>query len=410
MNGNIANHNRLAQIISISSDMRLLLTGAVVCLLAACGGGGGGARSASEEVLAPSGSLAPASPPSLSLSARPATVAAGESSTLTWESTGANECTASGAWSGSRATSGSEAVSDLTQTQVYSLSCTGDGGSTLRDVQIIVEQSGEVVVLATEPPASEPPASEPPASEPPASAPLLSLSASPATVAAGESSTLTWDSIGADECTASGAWSGSRATSGSEAVFNLTEPRVYSLSCTGSGGATILDVQITVEQSGEVAVSLQVSATEVRIGAQIDLTWSSENADQCSASGDWSGDLSLQGTHTTASLSGDSTFRLTCTGGGNSAVGIVTVTVVDEMIRWEAPAENMDGTPLVDLRGFNVYWGTGSGNYGDGVGVDANVREWRAQLPAGTYYLAVTALNSLGEESDFSNEIVKRLP
>ena len=157
-------------------------------------------------------------------------------------------------------------------------------------------------------------------------------------------------------------------------------------------------------------MSLQASATEVRVGAQIDLTWSSENAEQCSASGDWSGNQLLQGTHTTAALSGDATFRLTCTGGGNSAMGIVTVTVVDEIIRWTAPGRNVDGTPLLDLDGFNVYWGTASGSYGDSMRVDADARQWRAQLPAGTYFLAVTALNSRGEESGYSNEIVKRLP
>ena len=397
MSGFFASRVWLANIIENLSEMRFLLAGAAVCLLAACGSGGGsgGARLASEEGAAPSASFTSVSPPSLSLSASPATVAPGESSVLTWDSSAADECTASGAWAGSRAVSGSEAVSNLTETQVYSLSCSGSGGSTVRDVQITVEQSDGIVVTA---------------SHPPASAPLLSLSASPATIAAGESSTLSWGSTGASECTASGAWSGTKPTSGSEALSNVTETRVYSLSCTGSGGSTFRDVQITVEQLGEVAVSLQASATEVRVGAQIDLTWSSENAEQCSASGDWSGNQLLQGTHTTAALSGDATFRLTCTGGGNSAMGIVTVTVVDEIIRWTAPGRNVDGTPLLDLDGFNVYWGTASGSYGDSMRVDADARQWRAQLPAGTYFLAVTALNSRGEESGYSNEIVKRLP
>lgn len=422
MSSFFASHIRLANIIVNLSDMRFLLAGGMVCLLAACGSGGGGegSRLASEDGSAPSASftpasLTPASPPSLSLSASPETVAPGESSVLTWDSTAADECTASGAWAGSRAISGSEVVANLTESQVYALSCSGSGGSTFRDVQITVQQTGAIVVSASHPPVSEPPAPPPqtPAPQTPdpqASAPLLSLSASPATIAAGESSTLSWGSTGASECTASGAWGGSRPTSGSEVLANVTETRVYSLSCTGSGGSTFRDVQITVEQRGEVAVSLQASATEVRVGAQIDLTWSSENAEQCSASGDWSGSQLLQGTHTTASLSGDATFRLTCTGGGNSAVGIVTVTVVDETIRWAAPAQNVDGTPLLDLDGFNVYWGTASGRYSDSMRVAADARQWRAQLPAGTYFLAVTALNSRGEESGYSNEIVKRLP
>ena len=219
MSGFFASRVWLANIIENLSEMRFLLAGAAVCLLAACGSGGGsgGARLASEEGAAPSASFTSVSPPSLSLSASPATVAPGESSVLTWDSSAADECTASGAWAGSRAVSGSEAVSNLTETQVYSLSCSGSGGSTVRDVQITVEQSDGIVVTA---------------SHPPASAPLLSLSASPATIAAGESSTLSWGSTGASECTASGAWGGSRPTSGSEALSNVTETRVYSLSCT----------------------------------------------------------------------------------------------------------------------------------------------------------------------------------
>jgi poly(3-hydroxybutyrate) depolymerase len=69
-----------------------------------------------------------AGPPTVSLSASPSSISAGQSSTITWSSTNAASCTASGAWSGSRSTSGSQTVSP-TATSSYGLSCTGSGGT-----------------------------------------------------------------------------------------------------------------------------------------------------------------------------------------------------------------------------------------------------------------------------------------
>jgi hypothetical protein len=76
-------------------------------------------------------------------------------------------------------------------------------------------------------------------------APTLSLSASPASITSGQSSTLTWNSTNATGCTAAGAWSGSRATSGS-AVVTPTANSTYTLTCTGSGGAATATTSITV--------------------------------------------------------------------------------------------------------------------------------------------------------------------
>jgi fibronectin type 3 domain-containing protein len=60
------------------------------------------------------------------------------SSTLTWSSTDATSCTASGAWSGSKPLSGSESVGPLTQDSTFTLSCTGSGGTTSRPVTVTV--------------------------------------------------------------------------------------------------------------------------------------------------------------------------------------------------------------------------------------------------------------------------------
>jgi hypothetical protein len=69
-------------------------------------------------------------PPTVSITVSPTSIAAGTPAALTWSSTGATACTASGAWSGTEATSGTQTVTPAsTGTFSYTLTCTGDGGS-----------------------------------------------------------------------------------------------------------------------------------------------------------------------------------------------------------------------------------------------------------------------------------------
>jgi hypothetical protein len=76
-------------------------------------------------------------PPTVTLSASPASVTAGGAATLTWTTTSATSCTGSGGtFTGSQATgSGSVAVSVATTT-TYVLSCTGPGGSASKSVTV----------------------------------------------------------------------------------------------------------------------------------------------------------------------------------------------------------------------------------------------------------------------------------
>ena len=73
---------------------------------------------------------APVSPVQVSLDASPTSVASGGSSALTWSTTNATACTASGGWSGARATAGSASTGALTAaTNTFTLTCTGAGGT-----------------------------------------------------------------------------------------------------------------------------------------------------------------------------------------------------------------------------------------------------------------------------------------
>jgi len=130
--------------------------------------------------------------PTVSLTANPSTIDLGQSSILTWSSTDTTSCITSGAWSSRISFSGSRSVSP-TSTSTYIITCSGAGGSANDSVTVIVN--------------SAPP--------PPSPLPTVSLTAKPNTIDSGQSSTLTWSSTDATSCTASGAWSSSKSTSGS---------------------------------------------------------------------------------------------------------------------------------------------------------------------------------------------------
>lgn len=76
-------------------------------------------------------------------------------------------------------------------------------------------------------------------------------------------------------------------------------------------------------------------------------------------------------------------------------------------INWTPPTENMDGTTLTDLAGYDILYGTASGYYTQKIsvpnpGIAAYVVD---DLAPGTYYFSVAAVNSSGTESPISAEV-----
>ena len=75
-------------------------------------------------------------------------------------------------------------------------------------------------------------------------------------------------------------------------------------------------------------------------------------------------------------------------------------------LSWDAPSTNEDGTPLTDLAGFKIYYGTSSGNYTQNIDVGNVTTYTVASLTDGlAYYFVVTAYNTLKNESRYSVEI-----
>ncbi len=76
--------------------------------------------------------------PTVTLTATPTSIAAGQNATLTWNSTNATSCTASGAWSGTKGVSGSTTSTALTANSSFSLACTGAGGTASASAAVTV--------------------------------------------------------------------------------------------------------------------------------------------------------------------------------------------------------------------------------------------------------------------------------
>ncbi len=77
-------------------------------------------------------------------------------------------------------------------------------------------------------------------------APTLTFSANPATIAAQQTTTLTWSTNGATSCTASGGWSGTKDVNGTFVTSALAADTSYTLNCTGAGGSTSSAVTVKV--------------------------------------------------------------------------------------------------------------------------------------------------------------------
>jgi hypothetical protein len=76
-------------------------------------------------------------------------------------------------------------------------------------------------------------------------------------------------------------------------------------------------------------------------------------------------------------------------------------------LNWAPPTENTDGTPLTNLAGYDIHYGTASGNYTQSVSVsNSGIATYVVDnLTPGTYYFSVSAVNADGTESPPSPEV-----
>jgi PKD repeat protein len=263
--------------------------------LTATGPGGTTTKTATVTVTQPA--------PTATFSAVPTSIIAGQSSTLTWSTTNATSISIDNGV-GSKPVSGSTSVSPTTTT-TYTLTATGPGGTTIKTATVTVTQP----------------------------APTISFSATPTNIAAGQASTLVWNTTNATSVTIDNGV-GSKPVSGSASVSPIST-MTYTLTATGPGGT--LTSQATVTVSNRPSITFVASPASIVIGSSSTLTWLVSNSTSVSidngiGSQPASGAMSVSPTQTT-------TYTLTATGPGGTSTAQATVTIV------EVPRITFSATP-----------------------------------------------------------------
>lgn len=325
-----------------------------------------------------------ATAPTVTFTASPTSIQAGATSKLAWNSTNATSCSASGAWSGTKAISGTQTTNALTTNATYTLACSGTGGSVSRTATVTVSAAG---------------------------APTVTLTASPTSVQSGSASQLTWSTTNATSCAASGSWSGSRGTSGTQSTGTLTANSAFTLTCAGAGGTTaVKTASVAVASGGSPSVALSANPRSVARSANSTLTWTGLNVNTCSASGGWTGSKTSSGTQSVGPITQDTTYSLTCSGTGGNSVAMTTLVLREAALSWQAPTKNVDGTPA-SLSGYKIYYGTASRSYSQTISVSgASTLQRTITLAPGTWYFALAAVDAQGVESAKSSEVSKFIP
>ena len=163
--------------------------------------------------------------PEVRIAASPLNIPFNGETTVSWTTQHVTDCQASGDWSGKRDASGSMKVSGLGTDSDFRLVCQGADGELDDSVSVKVFEEGIEV-------------------------PFVSLTANPMQVRYKGSTTLSWNSSGADICRAWGNWTGSKGRSGTEIISQLSKDSRFILVCTQAGGRGVEGrdaVEVTVQ-------------------------------------------------------------------------------------------------------------------------------------------------------------------
>ena len=91
------------------------------------------------------------------------------------------------------------------------------------------------------------------------------------------------------------------------------------------------------------------------------------------------------------------------------SIAVTQVALGTATLSWTAPTQNEDGSPLMDLAGYKIYYGVSQGSYSTSIRIDnPGIATFVVEnLTPTTYYFVATAFNASGVESAFSGEAIK---
>ncbi len=229
-----------------------------------------------------------------SFTATPKSITQGQSSTLSWNTSGAATLTID---QGVGAVFKSTKVVTPTVTTVYTLTAVNSAGTTTATTSVTVTA--------------------------PLPKPTCTLAANPTSISAGGSATLSFTSTNAISATLSSGI-GAIPTSGSVVVTPATTT-TYVATVTGTGGTASCSATLTVIPLPKPTCTLVASPASITVGSTTSLTWTSNNATSASINQSigpvaTSGTLSLAPTTTTS-------YAATFASAGGTTVCNATVTV-----------------------------------------------------------------------------------
>lgn len=93
--------------------------------------------------------------------------------------------------------------------------------------------------------------------------------------------------------------------------------------------------------------------------------------------------------------------------GENAFLSIVPEGDRNALLSWTPPTENTDGSPLVDLAGYRIYYGISPGSYSESVNIpNPGLTSFMVEgLGISEWYFVMTAYNTSGVESGYSPEV-----
>ena len=252
-------------------------------------------------------SVAPPAAPTVTITASPTSIVAGNSSTLTVAATNATGVTVTGTDGSTytlQPTGGTQAVSPAATT-TYTATATGAGGKITATAAVTVTPAG------------------------PPAAPTVSITANPTSIASGSSSTLTVAATNATGVTVTGT-DGSTYTlppaGGSQAV-SPTVTTTYTATATGAGGKASAGTTVTVAPAPTVTITAK--PTSIVTGSSSTLTVTATKATQVTIAGTDGSTYTLQPAGGTQPVNPTTTttYTATATGAGGKVTATATVTV-----------------------------------------------------------------------------------
>jgi len=240
----------------------------------------------------------PAAPTISTFSANPATITAGNSTTLSWATSNAVSCSVTpGGPTDTTATSWQTMAFSSAGTTTYTLTCKNSAGVTTNATTTVTVQ-----------PAPMPPSN-------------VVLTTSATSIQSRQSVTLSWTSVGSTSCTLNPGSYVASGSSSSKVVNNLKSTTTFKVTCTNNAGSTDSNsvlVQVTSGKStgsqSPLISSFEARPSSTDVNGTSTLYWSTSNvvADGCRLSPSPLTTASANGQWTTPPLTTSTSYTLTC--------------------------------------------------------------------------------------------------